>query len=82
LNEGQLSAAGLDVFEDEVPGHRPEIADHPSVIATPHTAGVTYGTARRRSDLVVDNLERLERGEPILHTVSLKDDFLPAAHGS
>jgi phosphoglycerate dehydrogenase-like enzyme len=82
LNEGQLAAAGLDVFEDEVPGHCPEIANHPSVTATPHTAGVTYGTARRRSELVVDNLVRLERGEPILHTVSLKDDFLPAAHAA
>ena len=82
LNEGRPAACGLDVFEDEVPGHRPEIADHPCVIATPHTAGVTYQTAQRRSQLVVDNLVRLERGEPILHTVSLRDDFLPAAHAS
>ena len=79
LNEGQLAAAGLDVFEDEVPGHYPEIADHPRVIATPHTAGVVFETARRRSELVVDNLMRLQRGEPILHTVSLKDDFLVSA---
>ena len=79
LNAGQLAAAGLDVFEDEVPGHSPEIADHPHVIATPHTAGVVFETAQRRSELVVDNLMRLQRGEPILHTVSLKDDFLVAA---
>lgn len=79
LNAGQLAAAGLDVFEDEVPGHGPEIADHPHVIATPHTAGVVFETAQRRSELVVDNLMRLQRGEPILHTVSQKDDFLATA---
>ena len=76
LDNGPVGAAGLDVFEHEVPGHCPDIARHPQVIATPHTAGVVYETARRRAELIADNLTRLERGEPIAHTISPDDDYL------
>jgi phosphoglycerate dehydrogenase-like enzyme len=75
LNDGSVGAAGLDVFEHEVPGHCPDIARHPHVFATPHTAGVTYQTARRRAQAIVDNLDRLHKGEPIANTVSPSDDF-------
>jgi phosphoglycerate dehydrogenase-like enzyme len=76
LDNGPVGAAGLDVFEHEVPGHGPEIARHPRVIATPHTAGVVYETARRRAEVIADNLTRLERGEPIAYTISPDDDYL------
>ncbi len=75
LNDGSVSAAGLDVFEHEVPGYCPEIARHPHVFATPHTAGVTYQTAQRRAQAIVDNLDRLQKGEPIADTVVPSDDF-------
>jgi D-3-phosphoglycerate dehydrogenase / 2-oxoglutarate reductase len=76
LNNGSVRAAGLDVFEHEVPGYCPDVARHPHVIATPHTAGVTYETGRRRAHVIVDNLGRLERGEPIAYTVTARDDFV------
>jgi D-3-phosphoglycerate dehydrogenase / 2-oxoglutarate reductase len=76
LDTGRVGAAGLDVFDDEVPGQCPRIAGHPHVIATPHTAGIVYETARRRAQVVADNLARLERGEPIQHTITLDSDFL------
>ncbi len=44
LESGHVAGAGLDVFEDEppMPGH--PLRRHPSVIATPHVAGVTDGS--------------------------------------
>jgi phosphoglycerate dehydrogenase-like enzyme len=81
LDDGPVGAAGLDVFEHEAPGSCPSIARHRNVVATPHTAGVSYETARRRAQVVVDNLTRLQRGEPIAHAVSASDGFLIAAPG-
>ncbi len=79
LEAGTVAAAGLDVFEQEPPAFNPELAVHPRVVATPHTAGATYQTIRRRSQLVIDNLTRLERGVPIEHTVTMEDGFLGGA---
>jgi phosphoglycerate dehydrogenase-like enzyme len=83
LEEGRVGGAGLDVFESEQLGRPPEIARHPLVFATPHTAGATYATMERRCDLVVDNLRKFARGEPVQHQVSPTEHFLasPAAHG-
>jgi phosphoglycerate dehydrogenase-like enzyme len=79
LDSGRVGAAGLDVFEHEQPGHCPDIAGHPHVVATPHTAGVAYETVQRRARIVVDNLDRLVSGEPILFQVSRNDDFVLGA---
>jgi phosphoglycerate dehydrogenase-like enzyme len=40
------------------------------VIATPHTAGVTRGTSRRRSGVCVDNALRVLRGEDALYLIA------------
>ena len=76
LEEGRVGAAGLDVFEREPPSFNPELAAHPHVVATPHTAGATYETIQRRSRVVVENLMRLEQGAEIEHTVSMEDGFV------
>jgi D-3-phosphoglycerate dehydrogenase len=62
LLEGRLAGAGLDVFATE-----PLPVDHPllgldNVIVTPHVAGVTHGTIRRRVGAGVENLRRVEQG--------------------
>ena len=61
-----LAGAGLDAFSQE-----PLPADHPlrslpNVVLTPHTAGVTHGTSRRRAAASAENLIRLEAGKPLL----------------
>ena len=66
LESGGIRGAGLDVFAEE-----PLPADHPflqmpNVVATPHTAGQTYGTSRRRGEACAENVERNAQGlEPL-----------------
>jgi len=66
LRGGQISGAGLDTFAGE-----PLKADHPllqlaNVIATPHIAGGTRGTSRRRGQSAAENVARVAAGlEPL-----------------
>ncbi|UED87760.1 2-hydroxyacid dehydrogenase [Streptomyces profundus] len=67
LAEGQLFAAGLDVYDDE-----PLAADHPlrrasNVVLTPHLAGASRAVARRAARLVAAEAGRWLRGEPPLN---------------
>ena len=66
----RLGGVGLDVLWDE-PGDPsdPLFAD-PRVIALPHMGGSTEEAFARITDVVIGNLERLARGEPLLHVVT------------
>lgn len=70
LTTGQIRGAGLDVFETE-----PLPVDHPlqkldNVILSPHCAGYTPETRRRRLGIAVENIVRLDAGQEILHLVT------------
>jgi len=70
LTNGRLRGAGLDVF-----AHEPLLPDDPllaldNVIATPHIAGGTQGTSRRRGQAVAENLVRALEGRPILDRIT------------
>ncbi len=70
LTTGQIRGAGLDVFETE-----PLPLDHPlqqleNVILSPHCAGYTPETRRRRLAIAVENIVRLEAGLEPLHLVT------------
>jgi phosphoglycerate dehydrogenase-like enzyme len=65
LRAGELAGAGLDVFETE-----PLPADHPlwgmeNVIITPHVAGASPRIAERHLGVLLDNVGRFVRGEPL-----------------
>ena len=69
LRERVIAGAGIDVF-----GQEPLQPDNPllhldNVVTTPHTAGVTRGTSRRRSRACVENALRVLRGEEPLYEV-------------
>ena len=66
LRSGRIRGAGLDVFAEEPlpPGH--PFLQLPNVVATPHTAGQTYGTSKRRGEACAENVDRIARGlEPL-----------------
>lgn len=69
LREGRIRGAGLDAFEEEpLPvGHA--LLGLENVIATPHLAGMTDGTSRRRGEAVAENVDRIAAGQPPLYVV-------------
>ncbi|WP_245214840.1 2-hydroxyacid dehydrogenase [Pararoseomonas indoligenes] len=67
LDSGHLSHAHLDVFETEPLPADSALWAHPGVTLTPHIAASPHPLAVAR--LVMENLSRIERGEPPLHAV-------------
>ena len=64
-----IVAAGLDVTREEpLPDTSPLWAME-NVLITPHTGGETAAYERRVVDLLVDNMARLSRGEPLVNGV-------------
>jgi phosphoglycerate dehydrogenase-like enzyme len=69
LRAGEIAGAGLDVYETE-----PLPADHPlwampNVILTPHVAGASPRIAERHLHVLLDNVGRFARGEPLTNLV-------------
>jgi phosphoglycerate dehydrogenase-like enzyme len=71
LEGGRLSGAGLDVFEVEPLPEASALWSLPNVIVTPHAAGTNPGNALRATEIFLDNLARLERGDPLRNEVEL-----------
>ncbi|MGE0399405.1 MAG: NAD(P)-dependent oxidoreductase [Kofleriaceae bacterium] len=69
LASGRLGGVGLDVHWSEPPNPDDALYRDPRVVALPHVAGSTIEAFTRITDVVVENLGRLERGEPLLHRV-------------
>lgn len=66
LSEKRIAAAGIDVTRQEpLPASSP-LWGMPNVLITPHTAGETQSYEDRVIDLLLENLERLWRGETTL----------------
>jgi phosphoglycerate dehydrogenase-like enzyme len=70
LRSGRIRGAGLDVFPKEPVAPNHPLLRLPNVVATPHVAGVTFGTSYRRAQAVVANLERVAQGLPLLYQVT------------
>jgi phosphoglycerate dehydrogenase-like enzyme len=75
LQAGEIAGAALDVLETE-----PLPSDHPlwqmdNVILTPHVAGYSPRLAERHLAVVLDNVGRFARGEPVRNVVDKKKWF-------
>jgi phosphoglycerate dehydrogenase-like enzyme len=69
LASGRVAGAALDVFETEpLPPDSP-FWTTPGVIVTPHVAGYGERYIERAIDVLVDNVARLERGDPLTNVV-------------
>ncbi|MGI9433784.1 MAG: 2-hydroxyacid dehydrogenase [Geminicoccaceae bacterium] len=67
LEQGKLSGAALDVFEDEPLPASSLLWDHPKITVTPHIASLSNPTTG--AGQIVDVLQRLERGEALGYRV-------------
>jgi glyoxylate/hydroxypyruvate reductase A len=69
LDSGHLAHAYLDVFEHEPLPHDHPLWTHPAITITPHAAALTE--PRTAIPRIVENIERLRRGEPPHNLVDL-----------
>ena len=69
LTSGHLGGAALDVFAEEplAPDH--PLWDAPNVVITPHVAGHGLDYVGHMVDRLLENVRRLEAGEPLLDVV-------------
>ncbi len=66
----RLGGVGLDVLWDEPGDPADPLYADPRVIVLPHVAGSTEEAFARIVDVVIENLLRLSRSEPLLHRVA------------
>jgi D-2-hydroxyacid dehydrogenase (NADP+) len=66
LGDGRVRAAALDCFSEEPLPVESPFWTLPNVLVTPHTAGETERYENNVVDILVDNIERLLRGETAL----------------
>lgn len=64
LTSGQLSAAVLDVLQQEPAGPDHPFWHHPQILLTPHIAAMTQPESAFA--VLLDNIRRHQRGEPML----------------
>jgi D-3-phosphoglycerate dehydrogenase len=63
LSSGHLSAAGLDVWEQEPPPKNHPLLTLPNVLASPHTAGVTHESRDRVARMAAQSFIDLAAGK-------------------
>lgn len=63
IDSGKLAGAGLDVFDPEPLPVTSRLRNHPLIIVTPHTAGVTLEGRERIEVMAVERLLAFFRGE-------------------
>lgn len=77
LDAGRLGAAIIDVWYNYPAGpgdgaakpSRHDFGRFENVMMTPHISGWSEGTLQRRVEEIAENLQRLERGEPLLNVL-------------
>ena len=63
LREGQIGAAGLDVFEKEPIDPDNPLLSMDNVVVTPHSAGTTWDTWFRRAEFAYENMQGVWNGD-------------------
>lgn len=69
LIKGWIGGAGIDVFSQEPPNFSSPIFGLPNMVAAPHIAGCTDGTARKRAQGAAENVNRVASGLEPLHRI-------------
>ena len=70
LQSGRLGGAVLDVFEREPLDPASPLWNMPNVVISPHSSGVRPDHWQEVIDLFSENLQRFQRGEPLLNLVN------------
>lgn len=67
LRDGTIGGAGFDVLSQEPPVNGNPLLDPslPNFILTPHVAWASAGAMQTLADMLIDNIEAFEKGQPI-----------------
>ncbi len=79
LQHGRILAAGLDTQAKEPPDPNNPLLTLPNVTLTPHSAGPTVDSYRKRFHNGYANIERVARGQPPWWVIPEMQDLFPAA---
>ena len=79
LQEGRILGAGLDTQAKEPPDPHNPLLTMPTVTLTPHSAGPTVDSYRKRFQNGYANIERVARGQPPLWVIPEMRDLFPEA---
>ena len=77
LREGQILAAGLDTQAQEPADPANPLLDLPNVTLTPHSAGPTVDSFRKRFHNGYANIQRVVDGQPPLWVIPEMHDLFP-----
>ncbi len=69
LLAGRIAGIGSDVFADTTPGSEIPAYCHENLVAMPHVGGNSIETIRRRSEVCLENLDRIVQGLEPKHRV-------------
>ena len=69
LDAGRLAGAALDCFATEPLPRDSRLLRTPGLLLTPHLAGAAHDVVRHHTDMLVSDVERWSRGEPMTHQV-------------
>jgi phosphoglycerate dehydrogenase-like enzyme len=75
LASRQLGGAALDVFDTEPLPPESPLWRMANVIVSPHCADSTPESPQRSLDIFLDNLDRFQRGEPLLNVVDRQEGY-------
>ena len=78
LQQGRILAAGLDTQAKEPPDPSNPLLTLPNVTLTPHSAGPTVDSYRKRFHNGYANIERVARGQAPLWVIPEMQDLFPA----
>lgn len=82
LQNGRILAAGLDTQAKEPPDPNNPLLTLPNVTLTPHSAGPTVDSYRKRFHNGYANIQRVARGQSPLWVIPEMRDLFPAATAS
>lgn len=69
LESKKIKYAGLDVFENEPLAENDILWDMKNAYITPHASGITLNNKDRVHELIIDNVNRYMKGEPLMNII-------------